>query len=146
MPLPQKSVAKHIENGTYRPSVHGPKVRALLAAQPVTKPRGLKPNVSRVWDEFAQLLADRLRPEDVPILTLAATWYATWQTSAKTLAKKECGTLPYTRTLTTLSVASQRFEACVKRLGMSPADRELMTLMNPLENAPKALVKDKEPV
>jgi hypothetical protein len=82
-------------------------------------------------------LGGRLQPEDGPLVRIAAEWFVTWTAAAAKLATEEIGTLTYARTLSAVSVASQRFEACVKRLGMSPADREMMTLPDP--TSPKAV-------
>lgn len=128
----RKTAEAHQELGNFRPSVHSPRTAPKSPKLPV-KPRGLEPEVGKLWDQFAALLKDRLRPEDGPTLLLAARWHSVWQTAVEKLAEHEMGTVAHSRTLSTASQASQRFEAAAKRLGMSPADRELMTIGKPGE-------------
>lgn len=125
----RKSRAEHRAEGSYRPSRHGSDASA--PPQAPSKPRGLGAEQAKLWDELTGLLSDRLRPEDGAILLIGVRWLCTWREASAALEGMAVGTLEYARTLSAVSIASQRFETIAKKLGMSPSDRETMSLESP---------------
>jgi hypothetical protein len=94
----KKSVAAHVRAGTYRADRHGPKpgeAPTIPAVRP-KKPK-LAKDAAEAWRELAELLADRLRPEDGPQLEQAAFWLATWRGIVAQIGEAEAGTVAFSR-------------------------------------------------
>jgi hypothetical protein len=125
----KKSIAAHVANSTFRPSVHGPRPGTVLA-QPAVKPRKpkLKRDAGRAWDELAALLSDRLRPEDSPQLEQASVWLAKWRSVAVALDRVEPGSLQFARLVSALSTTSKSFDRIARKFGMSCLDRDALNM------------------
>jgi hypothetical protein len=126
----KKSLAEHVRDGTYRPSVHGPRPEDVPTRPSVmpTKPKSLKGDAGRAWNELAGLLADRLRPEDGPQLEQLAVWLAKWRQTVAALDAFEPGGLAFTRLIAALSTASKSFDRIGKKFGMAPLDRDALKM------------------
>lgn len=126
----RKSVATHLENGTYKPGRHGPlpgEVAPLPAVAPA-KPKSLDAEAAKVWAELVKLVGDRLRPEDGPQIEQCAFWLSTWRKIVAELADALAGTISYSRLVSAASVASKNFDRIGKKFGLSPLDRDSLNL------------------
>lgn len=125
----KKPVAQHVADGTYRPSVHGPKPEELPTV-PAARPSEPKLDAAArtAWNELVGLVEGRLRPEDGPQLEQCAVWLAKWRLIVASLDKAKPGTLPFTRLVSAASTASKNFDRIAKKFGLAPLDREALNL------------------
>lgn len=126
----KKSVEAHIENGTYRPSVHGPRPTAgvPLGGTAPKKPRGLSREASRTWDELMTALGKRASGEDAAQLEQAAIWLAKFRLIVAKLDTTEPGTVNFSRLISAASVASKNFDRVARKFGLTPLDRGALSV------------------
>jgi hypothetical protein len=125
----KKSVEQHIADGTYRPSVHGPRpeeVRTAGTGKP-KKPKASK-EAEAAWAELAKLVGARLQAEDGPQLEQAAVWLAKWRLIVAKLDQADPGTLAFARLVSAASTASKNFDRIARKFGLTPLDRESLSV------------------
>lgn len=145
----KKSVQEHVLNGTFRPSVHGPRPDARRAVPKVAvagvsvglsgrpRPPKLDPISLATWDELVGLLDSRVQPEDGPQLEQAACWLAKWRLIIVALDAAQPGTLAFTRLVSAASTASKSFDRIARKFGLSPLDRDALSLSAGAAGGPK---------
>jgi hypothetical protein len=125
----KKSAQVHAAEGTFRATRHGKRPVAgpvKLGGKPA-KPK-LNRDASRAWDELFAMVGPRVVSEDAPQLEQLATFLARWRGLNVALDREDPGTTRYSRLLTACSIASRDFDRIAKRFGLTPADRESMSL------------------
>ena len=121
-----KLTAEHKAAGTYQPCRHGNRLDNVVTSERPTKPEGLSPDSSKLWDEVVDYLLGK-NVVDVIDATELEMMCRLWGLTRAALVAAEKNPVDKDCRIAACSYAA-RFEAVASRFGMTPVDRSRLTM------------------